>query len=122
MAVSPSVASTLAHIKHKILVCCCQLFIWSAFSLTYMRYHALKVSCFWSSQYRRMVLGLATVFQDTNNPVRILCGRGKNFQKIRNAHVIRTRECHQNSARSQHLQSAQVEFFVSTQRRGKVAA
>src|SRR5579864_2934492 len=113
MAVSPLVDSTLAHNKHKILVSYCQLIFKSVFSLTYIGYDALKVSCFWDSQYARMAFFLATVFQNSNNPVRILARRGENFQQIRSADVIRTRAGHQNSSRSQHLQGAQVQLFVS---------
>src|SRR5947199_4261370 len=90
--------------------------IYGCFSSTYDRDYAFKVSRLRYSQHAGMVFGLATVFQNSNNPVRILrCGR-EEFHHVGGADVVRTGAGHEYSAWPEHLQSSQIQLFVAAQR------
>src|SRR5580704_17910312 len=93
----------------------------SCFSSTYSKHEALQVRRFWDFQKYGMVLPLGPVLQDTKISVHIAGGLGNNFKKVSRAHVVGTRAGHQDPAGPEHLQSPQVEFFVTAQCRFQIA-
>jgi hypothetical protein len=60
-----------------------------------------------------MVLGLATVFQDSQVPVGIEGCGCKDVEEVGGAHVVRARASHEDAARPEHLQGAQVQLFIA---------
>ena len=68
-----------------------------------------------------MVLGLGSVLHNTQISVHIPGCLGHYFQKISRTNMVRARTGDQDSSRTEHLQSPQIELLVAAQGRRQIA-
>ena len=62
-----------------------------------------------------MVFGLSADFEEAQGPVGIERRSGQHFEEVGLAHVVGAGAGDQDSAGPQHLEGAEVEFFVAAQ-------
>src|SRR5207237_142836 len=91
------------------------------FRLVSLTDQALEIVGFRNPQKNRMVFGLASFFENFHRAMRVLSSRIQHFNELGFAHMKRARTRDQNAARTEHLEGAQVQLFVSAQSRLQVA-
>src|SRR5580698_4457574 len=83
------------------------------FCLTYNGNHALQVGSLRDIQEDGVVLGLATDLENPEGAMSIEGGRGEHFQEVGLAHVVGAGAGHEEASGTEHLEGAEVEFFVA---------
>src|ERR1700684_479664 len=68
-----------------------------------------------------MVLCLPTNLDQPKSSASIQGGVGEHFEEVGLTHVVRTGAANQDTAGAEHLQGAEVEFFVATESRVEIA-
>src|ERR1700729_3150183 len=89
-------------------------------SLTYVRNDAFQIGGFRDIKENWMVLCLPTNLAQAESSASIQGGVGEHFKEVGLTHVVGTGAGNQDTAGAEHLQGAEVEFFVATESRVEI--
>src|ERR1700678_615496 len=93
----------------------------SLFSLCYIGNDALQVASFGDAEQDWMVFGLAAHLDQTQAATGIQGSRGQHLQEVGRANVVGAGASDEDAAGAKHLEGAEVELLVATQRGLEVA-
>lgn len=91
------------------------------FSSSYVRNDAFQIGGFRDIEENWMVLCLPTNLDQAKSSASIQGGVGEHFEEVGRTHVVGTGAAHQDTAGAEHLQGAEVEFFVAPESRVEIA-